>query len=185
MNSKTSELVVLVDKQDRKIGVMEKDKVHGKETPLHRAFSLFVFNNKGELLVTQRAKTKKTWPGVWSNSLCGHPMPGEKRTQAIKRRAKEELGFTIHDLRKIANYQYRFERDGMVENEICPVYIAKTVQEPEPNKEEVEAYKWMKWAEFRQVIKEDNEGVWSEWCKEEAELVNRSYNHLNEKQATV
>jgi isopentenyl-diphosphate Delta-isomerase len=172
---KNPELVVLVDEEDREIGVMEKEKVHHKNTPLHRAFSVFLFNGQGELLVTQRAKTKKTWGGVWSNSFCGHPAPGETRERAIMRRGKEELGVEIHDLRRVANYRYRFERKGVVENEICPVYIGTVgVQHLEPNKNEVEDWKWMSWRKFKQAISTDKpgaEGIWSEWCKEEAELI--------------
>jgi isopentenyl-diphosphate Delta-isomerase len=170
-----TELVVLVDDEDREIGVMAKEKVHHKNTPLHRAFSVFLFNEKGEFLVTQRAKTKKTWGGVWSNSFCGHPSPGETRERAIMRRGREELGLMIHDLRKIANYQYRFERNDVVENEICPVYVGCVGAENfQPNKNEVEDWKWMDWKEFKLSIAEDKpgaQGIWSEWCKEEAELV--------------
>lgn len=167
--------VVLVDRNDRKIGVMEKGKVHGKQTPLHRAFSVFLFNNKGELLVTRRATNKKTWGGVWTNSFCGHPAPGETRIRAIHRRGKEELRIKIYDLRKISNYRYRFEKDGIVENEICPVYIGHVgAGILQPNKQEVEDWKWMEWAEFKKELKNDKTDVWSPWCKEEAELVQKA-----------
>jgi isopentenyl-diphosphate delta-isomerase len=180
MTDNSQELVVLVDEEDGELGVMEKGKVHHTKTPLHRAFSVFLFNKESKVLVTKRAKSKKTWGGVWTNSFCGHPVPGETYIQAIHRRAEEELGIMIYDLRKISNYRYRFERDGVVENELCPVYAAKTSEEPKPNKDEVGDYRWMGWEELLKTLKEDNrlyqdsgEAKWSEWCKEEAILVDR------------
>jgi isopentenyl-diphosphate delta-isomerase len=85
------EQVILVDEQNNEIGVAPKDTVHTDKTPLHRAFSLFLFNNKNQLLVTQRALNKKTFPGVWTNSVCGHVSPGEETVTAVKRRVQEEL----------------------------------------------------------------------------------------------
>ena len=88
------ELVVLVDEQNNEIGTAPKETVHTDHTPLHRGFSLFVFNTKGDVLVTKRAVSKKTFSGVWTNTVCGHPGPGEDIVEAVKRRLKDELGLT-------------------------------------------------------------------------------------------
>ncbi len=96
-----NEYVVLVDEADREIGVEKKSKVHSSLTPLHRAFSIFLFKHTKELLLQQRAKTKKAWPMVWSNSCCGHPMPGESYEKAIIRRTRFELGIDLSSAMKI------------------------------------------------------------------------------------
>jgi len=164
------EQVVLVDEQDRELGVSKKSEVHGKRTPLHRAFSAFLFNENGQVLVQQRAKSKKTWPRVWSNSCCGHPAPGEGYEEAILRRVKEELGLEVFNLEKVVDYRYRFERDGIVENELCPVYRGKVTGDPRPRASEVEDWKWVSWNDLLSELITDREGVWSEWCKEEVKL---------------
>lgn len=171
----SEELVVLVDEEDREVGVMAKSQVHGKDTPLHRAFSVFLFNDIGEVLVQRRALTKHTWPGVWSNSCCGHPLPGEGYEEAILRRVKYELGCELRHLKKVSDYWYRFERDGVVENEVCPVYTAELVGEIQRNSDEVEEVRWVGWEKWLDELRQDDAGVWSEWCKEEALLVD----HVN------
>jgi isopentenyl-diphosphate delta-isomerase len=171
MPNNDNELVVLVDENDNELGVMEKSKVHTAKTPLHRGLSVFLFDDKSRVLVQRRALHKKTWPGVWSNSCCGHPQPGEAYIDAARREVKEELGLEVEGLHKVSDYRYRFERNRVVENEICPVFAGVGVGQVRPEPSEVMDYKWMKWEEFRRVLKEDDKGAWSEWCKEEAELV--------------
>ena len=85
------ELVVLVDKNNKEIGTASKDTVHTVSTPLHRGFSLFLFNSRNEILLTKRSKSKKTFPGVWTNTVCGH-LPAGERVEAAKRRLNDELG---------------------------------------------------------------------------------------------
>jgi len=170
------EEVVLVSETDDSIGVEKKSKVHTNNTPLHRAFSLFLFNDKGEILVQQRALSKQTWPGAWSNSCCGHPLPEESYEVAIARRVKEELGVDITSLEKVSDYRYQFERHGVVENEWCPVYRAQVVGEIKPNPDEVGAFEWKNWEEWKDELKQDaagDRGKWSEWCKEEVVLFNQ------------
>lgn len=187
------ELVVLVDEENNEIGTAEKSAVHTKNTPLHRGFSLFLFNGKGELLLTKRSSRKKTFPGVWTNTVCGHPGPGESAVDAAKRRLKEELGISLKRshlvrkqgealIREVAPYRYRFaDRNGIVENEICPIlvgylkpFITDTlppgdyVISPDPN--EVDDWRWMRWEEFLEEIKKNPE-MYSPWSREESLIV--------------
>ena len=138
------DLVVLLDEEGREIGTASKSSVHGADTSLHLAFSCYVFNDHGEVLVTRRALTKKTWPGVWTNSFCGHPAPAETLTDAVHRRADFELGLDIHriDL-ALPLFRYRAtDSSGIVENEVCPVYLARASEDPVPNPDEVMEFTW-------------------------------------------
>jgi isopentenyl-diphosphate delta-isomerase len=161
------ELVVLVNDNNEEIGTMPKLAAHNAHTPLHRAFSVYVFNKKGEFLLTQRALTKKVFPGVWTNSCCGHPGPGETTVDAVRRRLRDELDLVPETLQVILpNFRYRAEMDGIVENEICPVYIATVSKDPNPNPKEVEDYEWIAWEKFLQrLIK--NPKKYSQWCREQ------------------
>jgi len=170
------ELIVLVDEQNNELGTMEKLAAHSANTPLHRAFSLFLFNERGELLLQQRAGTKKTWPLVWSNSCCGHPGPGEATEDAIRRRLQDELGIVENMEFQVIlpKYRYRFERDGIVENEICPVYVGRYDQMPQPNPSEVENIGYIPWQEFLRIAQAKNtEDIkkYSEWSFDEALLM--------------
>ncbi|MDP2704362.1 MAG: isopentenyl-diphosphate Delta-isomerase [bacterium] len=163
------ERVVLVDEENRVQGTMPKSEVHGKETPLHRAFSAFIFKNKN-LLLQQRSHKKKTWPLVWSNSCCGHPALHETNVDAARRRLKDELGLNIENLEEAAPYRYKAVRDGVMENEICPIIIGKTNEEPNPNSDEVEAVRWVPWKEFVKETEEHPER-YSIWCVEEVAIL--------------
>lgn len=172
MTNDSTELVVLVDDIDKPIGTAPKASVHTTDTPLHRAFSLFVFNSAGAILLTQRAKNKKTFPGVWTNTACGHPGPDETRIDAAKRRLVKELGITSEvEILEVAPYRYRFaDAGGTVENEICPVFIAYFDGDPHPDTSEVNAWKWMAWKTFLTDLASDAR-IYSPWCREEALLV--------------
>lgn len=166
------ELVVLVDELNKEIGTAPKDTVHTKNTPLHRAFSLFLFNAKNQLLLTKRASAKKTFPGVWTNTVCGHLAPGESTTAAATRRLREELGIGGVAVAEVSPYRYRFaDKNGIVENEICPILIGRYDGNPTPLPEEVDDWKWMDWQQFLHEIAADSEGVYSPWCKEEAVIL--------------
>ncbi|MGH3116973.1 MAG: isopentenyl-diphosphate Delta-isomerase [Gaiellales bacterium] len=165
------ELVVLVDEQDGMLGTMPKSEVHGATTPLHRAFSCFVFRQSDkQLLLQQRSGKKKTWPLMWSNSCCGHPGPGESNLAAARRRLAYELGLHPMVLEEVAAYRYCFTKDGVMENEICPILVAIVDREPVMNLEEVEAVRWVKWRAFLQEIERDP-ARYSEWCVEEARIL--------------
>lgn len=170
----TEELVVLVDEQDRVLGTMPKAEVHGPRTPLHRAFSCFLFREGDRrLLLQQRSARKRTWPLAWSNSCCGHPGPGESTLDAARRRLRHELGLDPTLLEEVAPYRYCFTRDGVMENEICPILLGLVRGEPVVNPEEVAAVRWVGWGEFLEEAARDP-GRYSEWCVEEARILERT-----------
>jgi isopentenyl-diphosphate delta-isomerase len=174
----SAEEVVLVDEDNRVLGTMPKFSVHGKTTSLHRGFSLFLFDRVGRLLLQQRSHTKKTWPLIWSNSVCGHPALDESNVDAAKRRLAYELGMSATRIEEISPYRYTFVRDGVMENEICPILAGFTDEEPKPNPEEVEAVRWVAWPEFLQEI-ETRPNFYSEWCEEEARIL-AAHSHFQE-----
>ena len=145
--------VILVDDLDLPIGVAARRSVHSGNTPLHRAFSLHLFNASGEVLLTRRALGKSTWPGVWTNACCGHPRPGERTEDAVRRRVSEELGTPLTDLRLVlADFRYQArDASGIIENEICPVYTAVLPNAAgvpvalSPDPDEVVEYRWASW----------------------------------------
>jgi isopentenyl-diphosphate delta-isomerase len=139
------EHVVLVDDFGVAIGIAGKREVHTFDTALHRAFSCHLFNEAGDVLVTRRALGKLTWPGVWTNSFCGHPSPDETTEDAIVRRGLNELGATVTGLEVVLpNFRYRaVDASGIVENEICPVYRGVIVGELHPNPDEVAEWAWV------------------------------------------
>jgi isopentenyl-diphosphate delta-isomerase len=139
------EQVVLLSETGEHIGVADKALVHTTDTALHLAFSCHIYNAAGHVLVTRRALSKLTWPGVWTNSFCGHPAPGEDMSDAIARRAHHELGITIDELQLVLpDFRYRaIDSSGIVENEICPVYRAVTTDRVTPNPDEVAEFEWV------------------------------------------
>ena len=139
------ELVILVDEDGTPTGSVEKFAVHTNDTPLHLAFSCHVYNEAGQVLVTRRALGKLTWPGVWTNSFCGHPAPGEGMEDALTRRARIELGITISQIAPLLpDFRYRaVDASGIVENEICPVFRATTTDAVDANPDEVAEWVWV------------------------------------------
>lgn len=150
----TEELVVLVDESGAPTGTAPKSTVHTTDTPLHFAFSCHVTNAAGEVLVTRRALSKATWPGVWTNSFCGHPGPGEDIDAAIRRRAQQELGMEIEAIHPILpDFRYRaVDASGIVENEICPVFAAVATSDPNPAASEVAEWRWVSPDSLRAAI---------------------------------
>ena len=155
--------VVLVNEQDVQIGTMEKMQAH-QEGLLHRAFSIFIFNNKGEMLLQQRAANKYHSPNLWSNACCSHPMPGEKTEAAAHRRLEEELGFDtslIHDFHFI--YKAQFE-NGLIEHEFDHVFVGTYNGSILPNSLEVKDYCFMKWEDIENSL-QTHPHKYSEWFK--------------------
>ncbi len=160
-----AELVVLVGEDGRALGTQEKATVHHEATPLHLAFSCYVFDDAGRVLVSQRALSKVTWPGVWTNSVCGHPAPGEELAAAVRRRAAHELGLELADVELVLpGFRYRAVMDnGVVENELCPVHVARAVGREDLDPSEVEAVEWVAWPRFRDEVRDGTREV-SPWC---------------------
>ena len=169
------EMIVLLDELGNETGTAPKLASHHASTPLHRAFSCYVFDENGRFLVTQRALSKKVWPGVWTNSVCGHPAPGEGFEAAIARRAEYELGMQLRDVQiLLPDYRYMTPPfNGIIENEVCPVYIARIVSGPEPNPDEIEAYEWMDWPSYIEALQADPE-KYSYWSKDQMSQLQNS-----------
>ena len=141
--SRDDEQLILVDSEDREIGFLAKADAHLGVGTLHRAFSLFVFNPAGELLLQQRAKGKRLWPGYWSNTCCSHPRRGESMDNAIHRRLREELGMTA-DLEFRFKFQYQARYDAQfAEHELCWVYAGRSAEPPRANTHEIAACRYV------------------------------------------
>ncbi len=145
------EFVVLVDANDNDIGTMEKMEAHEKAV-LHRAFSIFIFNTKGEMLIHQRAFSKYHTPGLWTNACCSHPRLGETLQQATSRRLREEMGMEA-DIQKIFDFVYKADvGQGLIEHEFDHVFVGTTDVLPNINREEVETYSYIKMDDLRNDI---------------------------------
>lgn len=151
----TEELVVLLADDGQPIGTAAKYDVHHETTPLHLAFSCHVFDEEGRMLMTRRALTKKTWPGVWTNSFCGHPAPGESMEDALRRRARQELGLDLTEITSLLpDFRYSaIDASGVVENEICPVFAARAVSPVIPDAAEVAEYAWVEPHDLRTAVR--------------------------------
>ena len=140
---------MLLGPDGERIGVAPKATVHQGTTPLHLAFSCYVFDVDDRLLITRRALTKRTWPGFWTNSFCGHPQPYESIGAAADRRAREELGIQVTDMWPVLpGFAYSATYAGIEENEVCPVLVARTTVDPTPEPAEVADWAWTTFEEF-------------------------------------
>jgi isopentenyl-diphosphate delta-isomerase len=157
------EQVILVDENDNQLGLMPKMEAHEKAV-LHRAFSVFIFNKKGELMLQQRAAHKYHSPLLWTNTCCSHQRNGESNLEAGKRRLQEEMGFTA-DLKEVFSFTYKAPFDnGLTEHELDHVMVGYYEDTPNINKEEVEDFKWM----LLEDVKSDmvkNPSEYTEWFK--------------------
>ena len=169
----TKENVILVNEKDEQIGVMEKIEAHEKAL-LHRAFSVFILNNKGELMLQQRALHKYHSPGLWTNTCCSHQREGESNISAGKRRLQEEMGF-VTDLWESVSFIYKAPFDnGLTEHEYDHVMIGTYNEEPNINPDEVASWKWMD----VQAVKEDidaNPKLYTAWFKI---IFDKFYEHI-------
>jgi len=142
------EEVILVNEFDKPLGVMEKMEAHRKAL-LHRAFSVFIFNSKGEMLLQRRSVTKYHSGGLWTNACCSHPRPGEDTCQAARRRLAEELGFST-ELKKVFDFTYRSAFDnGLTEHEYDHVFVGYYDDGVHLNPEEVSEYKFLSIADVK------------------------------------
>jgi len=169
-----SEELILVDGNDVEVGYLNKGKCHDGEGTLHRAFSLFIFNDEGKLLLQQRSEQKRLWPLYWSNSCCSHPRRGEVMQDAVHRRLYQELGMRseLVFLYKFI-YQARFENQG-AEHEYCWVYAGKSSDSVRPNPNEVAAWRFLSPSEVNQDMAR-NPGAYSPWMHLEWETIQRDY----------
>ena len=169
------EQVILVNEKDEQIGLMPKMEAHEKAL-LHRAFSVFVFNDRNELMIQQRAKGKYHSPGLWTNTCCSHQREGETNIEAGKRRLQEEMGFTT-DLKDTISFIYKAPFDnGLTEHEFDHILVGNYDGEPDLNPEEAEAYKWVSLEELKKDM-EQNPGEYTEWFKI---IFDKYYKHIQQ-----
>ena len=157
------EYVVLVNENDTQIGIMEKMAAHIVPR-LHRAFSIFIFNSKGELLLQQRALSKYHSPGLWTNTCCSHPRQGETLEEATARRLKEEMGMTC-DMHEVFTFIYKAPVGlGLIEHEFDHVFFGQSDDIPVINTEEVANFKYMNLDDIAEDLKTHPE-LYTEWFK--------------------
>ena len=162
------DLVVLVDEDGCPTGTAPREGVHTPTTPRHLAFSLYLFDEQGRVLLTRRALGKRTWPGVWTNACCGHPRPGEAIGAAVRRRLGEELGVTVAELQlALPSFSYRAtDASGLVENELCPVFVGVIEGELDPDPDEVAQHAWVEWDDLVTGVRAMPE-IYSPWSAEQ------------------
>lgn len=175
--SSEAEALILVDSNDQEVGFLDKSACHDGDGVLHRAFSLFIFNPQGQLLLQQRASGKRLWGGYWSNSCCSHPRRGETMELATHRRLEQELGMSAQ-----LNFAYKFEysapfKDLGTEHELCWVYIGQTDSQPVINTTEIGDWQWIDQAELTRALNENPAGFtpWlaMEWAQLNSEFADR------------
>jgi len=161
--------LVVVNRQDQVLGTKGKKACHTLQGVLHRGFSVFVFNQKREVLLQKRSRQKSLWPGFWSNTCCSHPKLGESYLQAGKRRLKQELGFDCQ-LKYLGKFYYRavYQKAGS-ENEICAVLLGKYDGPVKPNPEELAAIRWIGFEKLKRKLKEKPK-TFTPWLKKELAL---------------
>lgn len=164
--SSESENLILVDESDNELGYLSKAKCHDGSGQLHRAFSIFIFDRDGELLLQQRAGNKRLWPEFWSNSCCSHPREGESMQIATSRRLQEELGVEVElEYAYKFCYQACFGRRGS-EHELCSVFLGRCSQDIRPNKTEIDAIRFLSAADLAAEINA-SAGSFTPWFKQE------------------
>lgn len=166
--------LILVDREDKVLGYETKEKCHQEKGILHRAFSIFIFNNNGELLIQKRSALKPLWPLYWSNSVCSHPRRGETDVAAAHRRLKEEIGIETQ-LQFLFRFQYHasFKNIGS-ENELCSVYIGKTDAPITANPGEIAEWRYIDLEELDQGVRVHPE-TYTPWFKIEWQRIRKNH----------
>ena len=175
---------MLLDERGRPCGSAPKATVHHETTPLHLAFSCWLFDREdrtspgARMLLTRRAAGKRTWPLSWTNSFCGHPRPGEAVEDALRRRAVDELGVTVGPLRlELPDFRYTARMpNGVTENEVCPVLSGLLLGDPRPDPAEVESFRWVRWATLPGELAEEP-GSYSPWLRLQLPLLVEAAQH--------
>jgi isopentenyl-diphosphate Delta-isomerase len=170
-----TESLILVDEADREVGHLDKARCHQGSGVLHRAFSLLIFNDRGELLLQQRAAAKRLWPLYWSNSCCSHPRRFETMEAAINRRLDEELGLRcpLQFLFKF-KYQAQFDAAG-AEQELCSVFIGRASGPVRINPDEIHAWRWVDVQNLQAELAGENAGRFTPWFVMEWERIRRDH----------
>ncbi len=165
--------LIRVDEQDCQTGLVEKKAAHMGAGVLHRAFSVFLFNSKGELLLQQRAPAKMLWGGYWSNSVCSHPRAGEEILHAAKRRVQQELGMVAPELTWVYAFTYHVPfKDIGSEYEYCHVLVGRSDEPPQPHPDEISGWRWVNCAELKQEVTQ-NPDQFTPWFKMEIEELSK------------
>jgi isopentenyl-diphosphate delta-isomerase len=167
--------LILVDDADRELGSLTKAACHDGHGVLHRAFSLLIFNEAGELLLQQRAPSKRLWPLYWSNSCCSHPRWAESMEAATRRRLFEELGLRC-PLQFLFKFQYQaqFDQAG-AERELCSVFIGRTAEPPQINRDEIHAWRWIGQEALQAELSDSEAGHFTPWFALEWARIWRDY----------
>ena len=160
-----TETVILVDEKDNPVGYDEKLRAHSNGGKLHRAFSIFVFNSKGELLLQQRAKSKHTFRSLWTNPCCSHPRKGEQLEKAAHRKLQQEFGFDT-DLHEEFSFIYKAtdQESSLTEHEFDHVFTGRFDGIPKPNPEEIQDWKWITTGNLKRDLK-THPGNYTPWFK--------------------
>ena len=163
--SERDQEIILVDEDDNQIGYETKLKAHEGDGKLHRAFSIFVFDAMGKLLLQRRAKKKYHFGGLWTNTCCSHPKKGERIQDAVHTRLRQEFGFDT-ELKEIFSFLYRASdvESGLTEHELDHVFYGKFNEEPHPNLDEIEDWKWVDLTELTKDL-ESNPQNYTPWFK--------------------
>jgi isopentenyl-diphosphate delta-isomerase len=172
--SSEAEELILVDADDNETGFLSKADCHDGDGVLHRAFSLFLFNDDGELLLQQRSESKRLWPGYWSNSICSHPRRGESMQVATRRRLLDELNIEA-ELEFVYKFDYQasFSEQGS-ENELCHVYLGKAPADIRPNESEISAIRFIAPADLDREFAEMPEAL-TPWFQMEWQALSGDY----------
>jgi len=168
------ELLILVDSKDSIIEYATKEHCHGGDGILHRAFSVFIFNSKNELLLQKRSAGKQLWPLYWSNSVCSHPRKGENYPKAVKRRLLDEVGLQL-PVEFLFKFQYQVNYNQLgSENELCSVYIGKTDDPPMINDNEIAEWKYISLDKL-QIDMNDRPEEYTPWFKMELKRIRQDF----------
>jgi len=168
------EELILVDSNDSIIGYATKEHCHGENGILHRAFSIFVFNSKNELLLQKRGAKKRLWPLFWSNSVCSHPRKGESYTEAVKRRLLDEVGLKS-SVKFLFKFQYEANYNHLgSENELCSIYAGKTDDLPTINSNEIADWKYVSLDEL-QIDMDARPEEYTPWFKTELKRIRQDF----------
>ncbi|MFZ0498303.1 MAG: isopentenyl-diphosphate Delta-isomerase [Steroidobacteraceae bacterium] len=169
--SAAAESLILVDEADREVGFLSKERCHEGQGVLHRAFSLLIFNDRGELLLQRRSAAKRLWPHYWSNSCCSHPRQAETMESAIHRRLHEELGLACA-LQFLFKFQYHAQFDDVgAEHEVCSVFIGRSTGQVSVDHHEIADWRWVSADTLAREMRHEGADGFTPWFAMEWERI--------------